>query len=397
MKTNTTTPVNPGGLRIAGKVRLDAERLPEYLIEKGLLSARDIVDGGLVVQDLSRRNLNFSVKIAEAGGLLVKQVGSGNGTTDFSQLRAEADVLHHLNNEPVFAPMDGLVPHLNYYDEDNGIVVTELVTPGTSLTKYHLNAGDVHFPESAAATVATILAAFHESGAEAARRGVVAHMAGKLPLGVTSFVSPYAGNQAKAKRLFDSAYGESPQIKRIQSLLEDWGAHQQMFHGDIRLDNFLLTAGRGGTGGLNLKLIDWELAGVGDPLWDVACLQADYLRFWALCASNFNPKDADDYVNVAPFEKTAMAGFLATFWRTYAHARGWSDDERRSQERRLRGILPTQILALAWEHVSNMSRDTEVEELPHMFWAMAGLSDLLENDWDAQAPALVGIGGAAHD
>jgi aminoglycoside phosphotransferase (APT) family kinase protein len=42
-----------------------------------------------------------------------------------------------------------------------------------------------------------------------------------------------------------------------------------LIHGDLKHDNVLI---RRGTGGLEVAIVDWEMARIGDPAWDLAAL-----------------------------------------------------------------------------------------------------------------------------
>jgi tRNA A-37 threonylcarbamoyl transferase component Bud32 len=45
-----------------------------------------------------------------------------------------------------------------------------------------------------------------------------------------------------------------------------------LIHGDIKFDNFIIDSSQ------NIRLIDWEMADLGDPLWDLAGIWAAYIR-----------------------------------------------------------------------------------------------------------------------
>ncbi|MFI6538740.1 phosphotransferase [Nonomuraea sp. NPDC050547] len=45
-----------------------------------------------------------------------------------------------------------------------------------------------------------------------------------------------------------------------------------LVHGDLKADNCVVAGDR-------IRVIDWELSGLGDPAWDVACVIADQLAF----------------------------------------------------------------------------------------------------------------------
>ena len=50
-----------------------------YLLDRGLLTPETVVDGGLVVREVSSRNLNFAVEAGEGASYLLKQGRSAEG------------------------------------------------------------------------------------------------------------------------------------------------------------------------------------------------------------------------------------------------------------------------------------------------------------------------------
>ncbi len=85
-------------------------------------------------------------------------------------------------------------------------------------------------------------------------------------------------------------------------------------HGDMRLDNLLF--GRDP----QLVLVDWELSGLGATIWDVACLLANFVDFWAVGAM----RPRNDPGGATTSAKRRLARFhvlLGAFWRAYQEFR----------------------------------------------------------------------------
>jgi Ser/Thr protein kinase RdoA (MazF antagonist) len=77
--------------------------------------------------------------------------------------------------------------------------------------------------------------------------------------------------QADLIRLVQST---PPLVDALSRAHEDWNP-SALIHGDIRPANVLGVRLRGGA--VRLRLVDWELAGWGDPMWDVASAMQAYL------------------------------------------------------------------------------------------------------------------------
>ena len=84
--------------------------------------------------------------------------------------------------------------------------------------------------------------------------------------------------------LREASYGQLDLIADVQrsiswrnalgSLTDDWNP-RSLVHGDLRFSNILLREGRSDESAL--ALIDWELAGRGDPSWDTGWVIAEIL------------------------------------------------------------------------------------------------------------------------
>ncbi len=113
-----------------------------------------------------------------------------------------------------------------------------------------------------------------------------------------------------------------------------------LVHGDLTADNVIVSFG--GDGEARVAIVDWELAGAGDPAWDVACLEADLVSRW-LCAARPRPGQPAAHWLAASESRRAFA------WRAiqaFRNGYGVRDrDERASQL--LGAALLVRALALA--------------------------------------------------
>src|SRR5512145_3314322 len=65
----------------------------------------------------------------------------------------------------------------------------------------------------------------------------------------------------------------------LEELNRSWTA-TALIHRDVRLKNFLLAAPIPTMRHADVKLIDWELACIGDPRWDIGAALGNYLGLW---------------------------------------------------------------------------------------------------------------------
>ncbi len=384
------TPSQLPRLMVDGHIQLDAQRVVPYLIARGRVDVDRVVREGIQIQDLSRRNLNFRVQYPDGTGLLVKQVGARANPDDFSQLAAEADFLQRLAERSCFDELRPFVPEYVDYDGEAGVVSTNLIHPGTSLTKLHLNGGRVAFVPAAATAMGRLLARYHNAGAIGVPDGQLDDVHPRIPIGLSWALG---GGQPDVRKFFDELTVDLETRGCALAAARGWARQAGLIHGDMRLDNILLTSGASPDGDLNLRLIDWELAGRGDSLFDMACLIGDYLRFWVLCAQSFRPKDADDFWDVAPFEIEDMRDHVGLVWSTYVEERGWDDGQEAAERDRLQHLLPAALLGFAWEQMANASKGATLEKAPEVATVLVELARRFEAGPDELFDAWLGIGG----
>ena len=70
-----------------------------------------------------------------------------------------------------------------------------------------------------------------------------------------------------------------------------------------------------------LKIIDWEIADIGDECWDVGAIIQAYFTFWIFSLPLNNGIGLADASASSPFETEGIKPALAAFWSSYAKSR----------------------------------------------------------------------------
>jgi aminoglycoside phosphotransferase (APT) family kinase protein len=97
-------------------------------------------------------------------------------------------------------------------------------------------------------------------------------------------------------------------------------------HGDIKWDNLLVARGEGGAS--RLKIVDWELARVGEPCWDVGSVFGDYLGFWLASIPITGEEPPDRFLQLARYPIEKMQPAMRSFWKAYAAGMGLTAEEQ---------------------------------------------------------------------
>ena len=276
---------------------LDVADVAPYLQGKGLLGARAVVDGGLRVADVSRKNRVFLVTADDEPCYVVKLPDEAGD----SGVAHEAAVLQRLRAEVGDGPLAAFLPTLVAYDAAEEVLVLEAPPAGQDLAQQHARG---RFSRALAREAGQALGLLH-SVAPSALDGldppdpswaVTVH---RLELPAMRTLT--AAGVELVRMVQDS--GEL--CDALDELHASWQT-TSVIHGDVRWDNCLAVRRSGSQHRTRLLLIDWELSAAGDPAFDVGAYFGEYVRAWARLGH----------------ELMAMQPALAMFWEAYGRRCG---------------------------------------------------------------------------
>jgi aminoglycoside phosphotransferase (APT) family kinase protein len=124
-------------------------------------------------------------------------------------------------------------------------------------------------------------------------------------------------DRALPARRFMTELVDDTEIATLLAETKDAVRRRCLIHGDIRPDNWMFETNRGKN---SIKLLDWEMAGSGDPLWDVASALAESVVQGIRDNLDWRPSE-----NGWPGIVEAVA---PRFLRSYRSAGGADIDER---------------------------------------------------------------------
>jgi hypothetical protein len=287
---------------------LNPIELPRYLIARGLLSPESVVSGDLLMRDMSSRNRDYAVEVRSGLSLFVKQALD----PDDRYLQIEARRYSQLASL-----LPSVMPRFVLWDEELAVLVVELVGDG-----------DVHSTQAAAsgkdapaigAAMGRAMGALHGSTRVAA--GIPVDEPAILP-GVLSLhrpdVSLFRDASAAAIELVEIIQ----QDDWLPALLDELRRNYHfvaLIHHDAKWDNFVIERA---DAGLRTRLVDWELAGIGDPAWDVGSVLAGYLSSWLFSIPVSGGVPPSHLLGLAERPVAAMRPSVQAFWAAYLDALG---------------------------------------------------------------------------
>ena len=240
---------------IHGSQPVSPGRLLAGLVARGYLSAADALDGVVTLEDLSRSNPVTAVAVDGAPRYVVKQ--RGIRVDDVDPLAAEGVAYGWLAS----VGLADIAPRARSSVTDE-MLVLDRIDGAPSL--YEVMVTRSSGAPLAFAALGLALGRLHAAGRDvAAALGLVPRRPWILDLethGLPSVVPATDAVTAVRSRLL-----ESSAVSGVIAGLGASAAGRAVVHGDVKFDNVLVLADP-----VRVCLIDWELAGLGEPGWDVA-------------------------------------------------------------------------------------------------------------------------------
>lgn len=300
--------------------------LPHFLVARGLLSSRSVVAGDFAVLDASRRNRNFKVICGAEPGLFVKQMRDMQPDAMLT-LRREAACYDLARSDPTLAR---LMPKLVAYDADRHLLIVELVADAESLAEHH--AREKTIAPEIGRMLGEGLGLYHSGAAGLlANEAVLPLFARQVPV-ILSFGQGghvALGQVGRGGPLLSSVVQQHPEFQALLDQLGSEWRFDSLIHGDIKWDNVLVF--RSPAGGLDFRIVDWEMADLGDAAWDAGAVLQSFLAMWILSMPIASGLPPERYIGMATQPLEAMRPALHAFWEAYATTRNFTEDERRRE------------------------------------------------------------------
>jgi len=308
---------------------LTEARVPHYLRERDILDGRRVVD----VQGVTRRGFCATIELDDGTRWFLKQARrpreeQGEQLVADVAVANEAAVLEWARRATAGTPIRSLMPGFVVFDPDHQVLITEYLAEYRTLAD-HFQRRAV-FGRAIAQRLAEHLARCHAirpddhlaSGGRISTIHVI-----EQPL-VTTWghlgpeqIAAQPDAFVEFVELVQNTDGLNEALREIRA---NWRP-QCLIHGDAKFDNVLLRPSLGRRVP-DLRLVDWELAGWGDPAWDAGTVIGGYLHQWLESISPTTSGTLNEWLAHAevPFERVQPA--LGAFWAIYAHRRStWGD------------------------------------------------------------------------
>lgn len=235
----------------------------QHLLRLGLLSPAELVTQDIRGSEYIGRNHLVRIERTAAPCYIVKQPRDAN-TPDAATMWTEAAIFWLSVHDPDFAVLAPWLPKYYHYDEPNKLLTIELVAASDSLMAKQM--AGVALEPRLLRDIGRAFGTLHGQASkvlreERVRRLFRSGIAWILTLGQAQ--SPYQPATSAAQSILATVLQRHDAVAALSQARADWrDAH--VVHGDAKAANVLILDSGA------VRVIDWEIAALGDGLWDVA-------------------------------------------------------------------------------------------------------------------------------
>jgi aminoglycoside phosphotransferase (APT) family kinase protein len=287
-----------------------------YLLKRKLVNSTCVVESDLLVVDASRRNRNYKVMCESGPSYLLKQ---GVGPSGIATVAYEAMVYRIIQSERNRVEFGHYLPLFYCYDSEEKILILELLRGAQDVRDYHTQCGCV--PRSLAAATGRTLGTLHRLVRGEKDLGQSRELVTHNPPWPLSLHQPdldvfreISGANVETIKIIQ----QFPEFCELLNALRQSWCNDSFIHFDIRWDNWMICPRSAGERKYKLRLIDWELAGIGDPCWDVGSVFNDYLSLWLLSIPVTGETPPNQWLELARFPLSRIQPAVRSFWKAYS-------------------------------------------------------------------------------
>jgi phosphotransferase family enzyme len=292
-----------------------------YLLSSGLIDCGWVIDGELTIRGSARRHRNFRVE-GPGGGYFIKQADD-HGAIDRATLGVEAAFYRFCQEELGVRAMSRIIPQMVHYDPGRSLLGSRLIPEAKPLWAFLRDRDRPLDSAGAAGALGHALGTVHETFSQPGliRDPRLAALGSALPWILTvhrpcpDMLAGLGAANLEAIRILQTEDGLPG---RLDDLAGNWRL-ETVIHGDIKLDNVLAWESQDRSG-WEVRIVDWEMARLGDPAWDLAGALQGFVVSWV----DSMPFEADlaleDRVERAAYPLGTMQEAIRSLWGGYRAA-----------------------------------------------------------------------------
>lgn len=322
-------------------MQLTEKNIHHYLLDKGYLDPQQFIEGDYLLEYNRSRNAIFKVHQHKGKHLFVKQL------VDFSPQNAylmqkDATAHHLIHHSSLYKETRKFIPKFWGYDSSKQILVTELFPTAKNL--FEVITEQKKFFTEHAQKMAEILHSFHFPIQEALPNSPSLQFFNQQLPWIINVIEPQVATYYPNNPVINTIMAHQDMVNSLDQLRIEW-QNSSLIHGDVKWVNFIFTPNDPQS---DLKLIDWEIANIGDPTWDIAGVFQSYLSSWVYSYNNSSLQhqkfSGQEYISI-PSVRTG----IQSFWKKYAQLKHYSPEEEEAVLNKSMRMTAARLLQTAFE------------------------------------------------
>ena len=290
---------------------ITTRNLVQYFLAKGLVSHSSVVDGDFGVIDVSGRNRNYKVLRHNGPGFFVKQIQNWDPQA-IAMLQCEAACYWLPQNDVTFSSLASITPDFISYDPERQVLITRLINNGEDFWEHYRRQGEIS--TRVAGTLGALLGAYHKGARQMIESSHNTIFPRQLPWILASErrnSHPFKQLSPATAGLFDHVENSKGLSAALDAVRDEWSTSTLM-HGDLKLENCILSQS---SDELQITIVDWELADIGDPCWDVGGILQSLIS-----ATVISLPESDSPVTILDLmvQAPSCLDSIGAFWKQYA-------------------------------------------------------------------------------
>lgn len=315
---------------------LTQENIAHYLLGKNLITLSEIIEGRFTVHGLPSRNSNFIINKKYKNSYFVKQVAS-HSADKIATLKIEATIYWLLKNDEYFGKLTNILPTFFEYDYINHILIIEFLDEYKPISPEILIASkDFKLIRS----VVKGLGAYHAFRDDFFKQKSKMLFKEEKPwifnyfLNETNLSLKSSLNNAD-HQMFHLINENKRYLNSLKDASQLWEANC-LIHGDLKFTNILFNDK---TDHEIIKLIDWELAIVGDYTWDIASILAGFIA---------------EHIKEDGLSKQGCSIIISTFWKEYKNSINLDSQNQNEADDKVIKFIALKLVHTAMEVCYNL-------------------------------------------
>jgi serine/threonine protein kinase len=293
-----------------------------YLKSRGFCDDKSEAVVNWHVAECPSRNWNYAVTRQDGGqGFFVKQLRVQDPES-FRMMQREAMIYGLANHEPDFVDLKRIIPPFFNYEDDSKIIILGLVNgPNLMQSQQQMR----RFPAEFGRGLGYALAVLHHRVGRGLCTAPSQHLFAREKPGI--FTAHRNGPLVRwlgagQMRLVEQVREHTQLSQGLDDMAASWRPHT-FIHGDIKFENSIISAAGPASDLSNpcmfeqLMLVDWELADVGEPCWDIGSVFQAYLSLCLRAAPATYSLSLREHLERSTIAIESMGNAIKAFWQAY--------------------------------------------------------------------------------